>query len=61
MKTLNSFEFAPAAADRAKFLAAYGIKELADLPADRYGKAVGQLQKKINGKGAVVSASAKRP
>jgi hypothetical protein len=48
------------AADRKKFLAAYGIKELANLPADCYGKAVGQLQKKIDGKASVVTASAKR-
>jgi hypothetical protein len=51
-----------AAADRAKFLAAYGIERLADMESGAYDKAVAQLRKKIdrNGK-AVVSASSKRP
>jgi hypothetical protein len=36
------------AADRAKFLAAYGVKQLADLDRGAYDKAVAQLRKKID-------------
>jgi hypothetical protein len=43
-----------AAADRAKFLAAYGIDRLEAFPADAYDKAVSQLQRKIDRKAVAV-------